>query len=46
MVFWRLEGGMISNLTNRFRSDSDPTQGVEAQVGGRNKLHFDMNNYR
>ena len=28
-----LEGGMISNLTNRFRSDSDPTQGVEAQVG-------------
>ncbi|KRM93980.1 Asp23/Gls24 family envelope stress response protein [Lentilactobacillus senioris] len=28
-----LEGGMLSNLGNRFRSDSDPTQGVDAQVG-------------
>ncbi|WP_172188036.1 Asp23/Gls24 family envelope stress response protein [Lentilactobacillus kribbianus] len=28
-----LEGGMFSNLSNRFRSDSDPTQGVNAQVG-------------
>lgn len=28
-----LEGGMLSNLSNRFRNDSDPTQGVDAQVG-------------
>lgn len=24
---------MLSNLTNRFRNDADPTQGVDAQVG-------------
>lgn len=28
-----LQGGMLSNISNRFRSDSDPTQGVDAQVG-------------
>ena len=28
-----LDGGMLSNLTNRFRNDADPTQGVDAQVG-------------
>ncbi|AVK61083.1 Asp23/Gls24 family envelope stress response protein [Lactobacillus sp. CBA3605] len=28
-----LEGGMLSNLTNRFRNEADPTQGVDAQVG-------------
>lgn len=28
-----LDGGMLSNLTNRFREDADPTQGVAAEVG-------------
>lgn len=28
-----LDGGMLSDLTNRFRGDSDPTQGVDAEVG-------------
>lgn len=28
-----LEGGVFSNLSNRFRGNSDPTQGVDAQIG-------------
>lgn len=28
-----LEGGMFSNISNRFRNSADPTQGVSAQVG-------------
>lgn len=36
-----LEGGMLSNLTNRFRDEADPTQGVDAQVG-KKQVALDM----
>ncbi|MCT3285421.1 Asp23/Gls24 family envelope stress response protein [Lactiplantibacillus pentosus] len=36
-----LEGGMLSNLTNRFRNEADPTQGVDAQVG-KKQVALDM----
>lgn len=36
-----LEGGMLSNLTNRFRDEDDPTQGVDAQVG-KKQVALDM----
>ncbi len=32
-----LEGGMLSNLTNRFRDEADPTQGLTPKLV-RNKL--------
>ncbi|WP_225366011.1 Asp23/Gls24 family envelope stress response protein [Levilactobacillus bambusae] len=28
-----LDGGLLSGLTDRFRSESDPTQGIAAEVG-------------
>ena len=36
-----LEGGMLSNLTNRFRDEADSTQGVDAQVG-KKQVALDM----
>ncbi|WP_412936442.1 Asp23/Gls24 family envelope stress response protein [Lactiplantibacillus plantarum] len=36
-----LEGGMLSNLTNRFRDEADQTQGVDAQVG-KKQVALDM----
>lgn len=36
-----IEGGMLSNLTNRFRDEADPTQGVDAQVG-KKQVALDM----
>ncbi|MGA3407371.1 Asp23/Gls24 family envelope stress response protein [Lactiplantibacillus pentosus] len=36
-----LEGGMLSNLTNRFRDEADPTQGVDAQIG-KKQVALDM----
>lgn len=36
-----LEGGMLSNLTNRFRDEADPTQWVDAQVG-KKQVALDM----
>ncbi|GKT04637.1 Asp23/Gls24 family envelope stress response protein [Furfurilactobacillus sp. WILCCON 0119] len=28
-----LDGGMLSGLTDRFRNQADPTQGIDAEVG-------------
>lgn len=37
-----LNGGMLSDITDRFRSQSDPTQGIDAEVG-KKQVALDMN---
>ncbi|GKT02972.1 Asp23/Gls24 family envelope stress response protein [Furfurilactobacillus sp. WILCCON 0119] len=36
-----LDGGMLSGITDRFRNQADPTQGIEAEVG-KKQVALDM----
>lgn len=37
-----LDGGMLSGITDRFRNQADPTQGIDAEVGQK-QVALDMN---
>lgn len=37
-----LDGGMLSGITDRFRNQADPTQGIDAEVG-KKQVALDMN---